>query len=177
MSEQSSTGWRRTPGQGKYARPENERRFLLARPPETLGEPHRIEDRYLDGTRLRLRSVQVGDEVVHKLTQKVRLDEQDPFAVALTNIYLSAEEHHRLAGLPGATLHKTRHLVEVGASTFAVDRFEGSLDGLWLAEAEVATRDDALDLPDWIGTEVTGDDRYAGASLARIADLTELPAP
>src|SRR5947208_1185160 len=45
--------------EGKYARIERERRFLLADPPPSAAVTgrHRITDRYLPGTRLRLRRI------------------------------------------------------------------------------------------------------------------------
>ena len=63
------------PRAGKYARVERERRFLLADLPAraAAATPRRITDRYLTGTRLRLRLVehQDGGGCVYKLTQKV----------------------------------------------------------------------------------------------------------
>ena len=49
--------------EGKYARIERERRFLLAEPPAAgaVTESRRIIDRYLPGTRLRLRRVDGPD--------------------------------------------------------------------------------------------------------------------
>jgi hypothetical protein len=48
---------------GKYARVERERRFLLAGPPPApaVTASRRITDRYLPGTRLRLRRVECLD--------------------------------------------------------------------------------------------------------------------
>lgn len=101
----------RTPGEGRYAKPERERRFLVAVTPLGSGPARRIEDRYLDGTRLRLRKVvAAGDDVVFKLTQKVRRDEADPGLVSLTNIYLPSDEYERLALLAGPVLTKTRRV-------------------------------------------------------------------
>src|ERR1700722_10302110 len=61
--------------EGKYARIERERRFLLARPPaaRTVTARHRITDRYLPGTRLRLRRIDHLDsgDCEFKFTQKV----------------------------------------------------------------------------------------------------------
>lgn len=161
--------WKRLPGQGKYARAERERRFLLASaPPPPAGPSRVIEDRYLDGTTLRLRRVTVGAERVHKLTQKVRPGD-DPAEVAITNIYLPAQEYARLLVLPAAVLVKTRHLYPVGPVTFVVDEFHGHLTGLWLAEIEVPDVHAPLALPAWLGREVTHDDRFSGGSLARNA--------
>lgn len=158
--------WRRTPGQGRYAKPEYERRFRLRTLPPDLGEPRKIEDLYVEGTRLRLRRLSTGGGSVFKLTQKVRADEDDPFAVMITNTYLSGDEYESLAGLPGARLSKTRYLVAAGQATVAVDEFHGRLEGLRLAEIEVPARDADLDLPAWVGKEVTEDDRYSGGALA-----------
>src|SRR4051794_41771401 len=58
----------------KYARVEIERRFLLAGVPEgaEISALHEIDDRYIDGTRMRLRRMaRVGGATQLKLTQKL----------------------------------------------------------------------------------------------------------
>ena len=55
----------------KYARVERERRWLLGSTPGLSGSPMEITDRYVLGTRLRLREVVVGESVVRKLGHKV----------------------------------------------------------------------------------------------------------
>ena len=81
---------------GKYARWELERRFLLARVPEEVDRraASLIVDRYIDGTRLRLRRIepQDGGEPTYKLGQKEAPDPSDFSRTTITNIYLSAEE-------------------------------------------------------------------------------------
>jgi adenylate cyclase len=37
-----------------------------------------------------------------------------------------------------------------------------------MAEVELSEADQAFDLPDWAGREVSHDDRYANASLSRV---------
>ena len=94
----------------KYARPERERRFLLDGVPDGLGPSVHILDRYLEGTRMRLRRVDGPDgSVVGKLGQKVRTDPHDPAEVWITNLYLDEDEYDRLVGLPAAVLEKSRH--------------------------------------------------------------------
>lgn len=65
-------------------------------------------------------------------------------------------------------LEKRRHLVPIGGLTWEVDVFEGRHAGLVIAEVELTSEDQAVDLPDWVGIEVTDDDRYYNASLSRI---------
>jgi hypothetical protein len=83
--------------EGKYARIERERRFLLPGPPPPAAAAagrRRITDRYLTGTRLRLRRVDHADtgacEV--KLTQKVPAGAPGFVQGLITTIYLSAAE-------------------------------------------------------------------------------------
>jgi adenylate cyclase len=58
---------------------------------------------------------------------------------------------------------------------FVVDRFEGDLAGLVLAEIEVDDLSVPLALPSWLGEEVSHDDRYSGGRLAR-ANAAEVAA-
>jgi adenylate cyclase len=64
-------------------------------------------------------------------------------------------------------IDKTRHLVPHGGLTFEVDVFHGDNEGLIMAEVELAAADTHVDLPPWIGAEVTGDHRYFNAYLAQ----------
>ena len=64
-----------------------------------------ITDRYVTGTRLRLREVREGDHVVRKLGHKVRLTE-GPAEVACTNLYLDEAEWAAVQALPGTTTSK-----------------------------------------------------------------------
>ncbi len=65
-------------------------------------------------------------------------------------------------------VEKTRYLVPHGGLTWEVDVFAGAHTGLVVAEVELETVEQAIDMPDWVGREVSHDDRYANASLARV---------
>jgi adenylate cyclase len=64
-------------------------------------------------------------------------------------------------------LQKRRHIVPFAGLTWEVDVFEGRHAGLVIAEVELENEDQAIELPGWIGREVTDDDRYYNASLSR----------
>ncbi len=59
----------------KYGKYEYERAYLLASFPENqaIVSSKKIRDKYLDGTRLRLRIVEKEGKIVYKLTQKEEL--------------------------------------------------------------------------------------------------------
>jgi hypothetical protein len=161
---------------GTGARIERGRRYLLAGPPDPALaiETWRIVDRYIQGTRLRLRAIHRAQDRrrLYQLTQQIPPppDVDVPRGVRglITNTYLDAAEYERLATLPGAMLVKTRHSVP----PFGVDVFEGQLAGLVLAEtdfesdASCAAFVPPLDGRARIITEVTDDPRFRGECLA-----------
>ena len=63
-------------------------------------------------------------------------------------------------------VEKRRYLVRHGSQIWEVDEFLGSNAGLIVAEAEVEHEKADLDLPPWIGDEVTSDPRYYNSSLS-----------
>jgi CYTH domain-containing protein len=144
---------------------ERERRFLLDSFPKVDGARIRhITDRYIDGSRLRLREqTDDGGPPIFKLTQKVPVRGNGAQQGLTTNIYLTESEFRLLAQLPGKMLSKVRYSVP----PFGVDVFEGALQGLRLAEAEFnsAAEADALIVPSFILHEVTDDERFTGGQL------------
>ncbi len=150
----------------KYVRIERERRFLIDQFPTAANvvRIRRISDRYLDGTSLRLREQSDDDgPTVFKLTQKIPLRASGAQQGFITNLYLTQSEAQVLAQLPAKSLSKTRHSVP----PFGIDVFEGTLEGLILAEAEFDSPAEAaaLTLPAFILQEVTADDRFTGGQL------------
>ena len=158
------------PGKGtKYARRELERRFLLAGVPDgavPIGTAV-IVDRYIHGTRLRLRRFEERDEAgltgtVFKLTQKIPATGGAPGLI--TTAYLSQQEYDVFSRLPAASLIKTR----LSIPPLGVDAFSDTLEGLVLAEAEFDSEDEMARFcpPAYCVAEVTTDARFTGARLA-----------
>ena len=52
-----------------------------------------------------------------------------------------------------------------GGLIWEIDEFFGENHGLIVAEVELESEDQSIDLPSWIGEEVTGDPRYFNANL------------
>lgn len=65
----------------------------------------------------------------------------------------------------GAVIDKVRHVVADGGHDWEVDVFAGDNLGLVVAEVELSAADQQVEMPPWIGTEVTHDRRYYNASL------------
>ena len=152
----------------KYAQVERERRWLLApgTPLPDCDDVLQVVDRYVAGTRLRLRETTAGDgAVIRKLGHKVRLGD-GPEEIACTSIHLDAAEWALLVALPAAELRKQRRRLRVDGRIVAVDVFAGHCSGLVMVEV-----DGDPDLgPAAVGlsavAEVTADERLTGGALA-----------
>ncbi|RYE57467.1 MAG: CYTH domain-containing protein, partial [Hyphomicrobiales bacterium] len=70
-------------------------------------------------------------------------------------------------------VEKRRYHVPFAAHLWEVDVFEGQHAGLILAEVEMQSADEHVDLPAWVGLEVSEDDRYANASLSRSSGVPD----
>jgi adenylate cyclase len=63
-------------------------------------------------------------------------------------------------------VEKIRYRVPFGNLVWEVDEFQGFNQGLVLAEVELDVADRVFDRPDWVGQEVSHQDRYYNSSLA-----------
>lgn len=68
---------------------------------------------------------------------------------------------------PPPLIEKERYQIEYAGRHWVVDRFLSANAGLILAEIELANEQDAVELPPWVGAEVSHDRRYFNANLAR----------
>jgi adenylate cyclase len=65
----------------------------------------------------------------------------------------------------GNVLNKVRHFVVHKDHTWEVDVYDDILNGIVLAEIELSRPDQDLQIPDWVGAEVTGDPRYRKVNM------------
>ena len=62
-------------------------------------------------------------------------------------------------------IEKYRYRIASGDVVWEVDEFLGANQGLLLAEVELSHAEQTVELPTWIGQEVTGDARYYNSNL------------
>ena len=159
----------------KYAKIEEERRFLLKMVPadlDTLATYLKIIDRYITGTRLRLRRMEApdGEIVAYKLGQKYQAVDGAASETVMTNFYLNTNEYTALTVLKGNTIIKRRYAYPHGGYDYSLDVFEGHLDGLLLLEIErrPGVEIDSLPVPAFAIREVTHDPFFTGGELAAL---------
>ncbi|NCG42712.1 MAG: hypothetical protein GWO84_04145 [Euryarchaeota archaeon] len=68
---------------------------------------------------------------------------------------------------PFPNVNKTRYCVAgIDGLTWEIDEFEEGLAGLILAEVELSSEQQSVELPSWIGLELTGLRNWSNAALA-----------
>lgn len=74
-----------------------------------------------------------------------------------------AEEMIEKASL--VCLEKDRYVIHCKGHEWEIDVFKGKYEGLVLAEIELTNENDEIDLPSWIGQDVTHDPAYLNVNL------------
>lgn len=64
-------------------------------------------------------------------------------------------------------IEKYRYLVKVENHLFEVDEFLGDNDGLIIAEVELNSENETFTKPNWLATEVSGEERYYNSNLSK----------
>jgi CYTH domain-containing protein len=64
-------------------------------------------------------------------------------------------------------IEKTRYKIPWGGLIWEVDEFSGENQGLIMAEVELSDPTQSLQIPGWIGPEVSGDPRYFNSYLVK----------
>lgn len=145
---------------------ERERKFLVSDDSWRREVTRSIEivQGYLSVSRERIVRVRVVDGAEGRLTVKGvrvhdrRVEFEYPIPVADADAMLQT-----LCVRP--LLEKRRHLLDKRSpGEWVVDEFRGGNGGLVLAEVEFE-EEDRLELPRWLGAEVTRSDRYANSYL------------
>jgi adenylate cyclase len=147
---------------------EIERKFLLPGAPDRLdhADGQKIEQGYLalsEDAEVRIRRLEEETLLTVKLGRGEVREEVETA--------LRGDQHEKLWPLTeGKRVTKTRYRVPLGDADLCadVDVYSGDLGGLVTAEVEFPSReeDEAFEPPEWLGREITGDERFANRSLA-----------
>ena len=62
-------------------------------------------------------------------------------------------------------IDKTRTKIKIKNHVWEVDEFFGDNQGLLIAEVELGSEDEQVELPPWVGEDVSADSRYYNANL------------
>jgi CYTH domain-containing protein len=146
---------------------EIERKFLLA---DDSWRKHvlrstRLRDGILafyDGRKIRIRFYDDKATLTVKGPRKGLARHEFEYEIPSSDGLLLLEQHCK-----GEVVEKTRHHIPFGTLEWVVDEYHGLLDGVIVAEVELPSEDTSLDLPPWVGKEVTGVEKYRKVTMVK----------
>jgi len=144
---------------------EVERKFRLKRPPDLSGsDSDPIEQGYLAvGADGEVRLHNKGERMLLTVKRGAGLSRGE------AEVEITPEQFDVLWPLTeGRRLRKRRHVLPHDGLEIEVDVYEGELEGLIVAEVEFGSEKEAraFEPPDWLGDDVTGDERFLNENLA-----------
>ena len=145
---------------------EIERKFLVRGDAwKTLGEPVFFRQGYLSSQKERTVRVRIeGERAVITIKGKSVGATRGEWEYTIP-VPDAAELLDGLCEQP--LIEKYRRKIAIGAHVWEVDEFLGANAGLVVAEIELGAEDEAFDMPDWVGFEVTDDARYYNSNLIK----------
>ncbi|HBK84014.1 MAG TPA: adenylate cyclase [Flavobacterium sp.] len=147
---------------------EIERKFLVNSTKflEHFNTKSRIVQGYLSSVPERTVRVRIKDNKafltikgISNLTGTTRMEWEKPIEVQDAEQLLHICE--------SGVIDKTRFEIKNGNHIIEVDVFENENKGLIIAEIELQSEDEWFEKPEWLGKEVTGDERYYNAYLSK----------
>lgn len=142
---------------------EIERKFLVVGDSWKSGHGSLIRQGYLSCNPAGIVRVRVSEDsawitVKSTTTGTTRKEFEYPIPVA------DAAEMLAICKCP--VIEKTRRYIQHAGRSWEIDEFHGENAGLVVAEIELKSEGDVVDLPPWVGAEVTNDSRYYNSNLA-----------
>lgn len=81
---------------------------------------------------------------------------------------IPVEDAKEMIAMCDKTIKKNRIIFPFAGHQFEVDIFKGHLEGLVIAEVELKSEDEVVELPDWITEEVSDDPRFYNSNLINL---------
>lgn len=148
---------------------EIERKFLILDTPDFRQEAFRntrIEQGYLNSAAERTVRVRIrGEQGFLTIKGKSSNDGLSRFEWEKEIPVDEAEALLKLCE-PGI-IKKIRYEIKYGNHLFEADEFLGDNEGLLLAEVELSEESEVFEKPDWLGEEVTGNQKYYNSYLSK----------
>lgn len=145
--------------------------YLIEHLPEpmTLADRHlQIFDNYIQGTRMRMRSVRVPEtnEWTWLLQQRFPVS-QDLVEWKVAELVLNEEEHEKFERFEGREIRKNRYFHDHDGKTLEIDVHLGPLWGLNILHVTFESVEEmrAFEVPSFAALDVTGESFFSGENL------------
>jgi CYTH domain-containing protein len=148
---------------------EIERKFLILDNPDFRKDAlnkTRIVQGYLNSAPERTVRIRIrGDKGYLTIKGKSSSDGLTRFEWEREIPLFEAEELLKLC--ESGVIEKYRYEIKLGKHIFEADEFLGENEGLLLAEVELKQKNEEIEEPQWLGEEVTGNQKYYNSFLSK----------
>lgn len=158
---------------------EIERKFRINRLPENLESYKKkvIKQGYLCSSPV-IRIRQSNERYILTYKNRKGLSQEHALQCQEVEVDLTKEAfEHLIPKVDHNLIEKTRYLIPMENDlTIELDVFEGKLSGLYFAEVEFKSEEDAKNFkkPDWFGADVSADRRFRNTFLSTVENIEEL---
>ena len=145
---------------------EIERRFLLLNEDwkKSIVLSHNIIQGYLSNDANAIVRVRIYDKLAFITIKSKRVGNVcDEF-----EYNIPMHDAHTMIGMCNSVIRKTRNIVKYENTLFEIDEFLNPVfDGLVIAEVELKNEHDIIDIPEWLGIEISSDMSYTNSELSK----------
>ena len=143
---------------------EIERKFLIKELPSVFEETINIKQYYLSNNKNMVQRLRIFNKETAIISFKEKTSKMSKYEFEY-NIPL--EDAHKMTSIANVPfIDKKRHIIHIDSLKWEIDEFLGKNKGLIIAEVELKTENQLINIPNWIDKEVTDDQKYYNYNLA-----------
>ena len=143
---------------------EIERKFLIKELPSDFEETIHIKQYYLSNNKNMVQRLRIFNKESAIVSFKEKTSKISKYEFEY-NIPL--EDANKMISIADAPfIDKKRHIIHIDSLKWEIDEFLDKNKGLIIAEVELRTEYQSINIPNWIDKEVTNDKKYYNYNLA-----------
>jgi len=144
---------------------EIERKFLVKQLPPCIDSVIHIKQYYISNNKNMVQRLRIfnGEEAIISFKQKTSKLSKYEF-----EYHIPIEDANKMIEFMNDVpfINKKRHIIKIESIKWEVDEFLGQNKGLIIAEVELDNIKQIINIPNWVGNEVTEDNKYYNYNLA-----------
>jgi len=143
---------------------EIERKFLIKELPLVFEETIHIKQYYLSNNKNMVQRLRIFNKENAIMSFKEKTSKISKYEFEYNIPLEDANKMISIADVP--FIDKKRHIIHIDSLKWEIDEFLDKNKGLIIAEVELRSEDQSINIPNWIDKEVTNDKKYYNYNLA-----------
>ena len=143
---------------------EIERKFLIKELPLVFEETIHIKQYYLSNNKNMVQRLRIFNKENAIMSFKEKTSKMSKYEFEYNIPLEDANKMISIADVP--FIDKKRHIIHIDSLKWEIDEFLDKNKGLIIAEVELRSEDQSINIPNWIDKEVTNDKKYYNYNLA-----------